>query len=118
MIMFIFQGSKMYPRDQNRDPTFRGRVRVQLKNADGTYVLEQFKTSKFIYFSKIFKFPEYFICQERDTENVNSSKSKQGIVDACIMKVKDYNRLIVNIHFCPSSKSSSYFFHVILSLRD
>ncbi|XP_041459547.1 signal recognition particle 19 kDa protein-like [Lytechinus variegatus] len=44
------EGTKMYPRDQNRDPTFRGRVRVQLKNADGTFVSDQFKTRKDVMF--------------------------------------------------------------------
>lgn len=34
------EANKMYPRDQNRDPQFKGRVRVQLKNEDGSPAVE------------------------------------------------------------------------------
>jgi len=36
--------NKMYTRDPLRDPVSQGRVRVQLKNDDGTFVNEKFKS--------------------------------------------------------------------------
>uniref|UniRef100_A0AC35G7Y7 Signal recognition particle 19 kDa protein n=1 Tax=Panagrolaimus sp. PS1159 TaxID=55785 RepID=A0AC35G7Y7_9BILA len=36
--------NKMYPRDSNRDPALQGRLRVQLKNDDGTYCNDEFKS--------------------------------------------------------------------------
>jgi len=38
------QRTKMYPRDQNRDYTFQGRIRVELKNGDGKILNENFPT--------------------------------------------------------------------------
>lgn len=38
----------MHPRDQVREPNFQGRIRVQLKNDDGTFCDEKFQTRKFI----------------------------------------------------------------------
>ncbi|KAM4709116.1 signal recognition particle 19 kDa protein isoform 1-T2 [Discoglossus pictus] len=38
--------NKMYTREWNRDVQFRGRVRVQLKNEDGSPCLAQFPTRK------------------------------------------------------------------------
>ncbi|XP_069749020.1 signal recognition particle 19 kDa protein [Narcine bancroftii] len=42
--------NKLYPREWNRDVQFRGRIRVQLKNEDGSLCLEQFPTRKSIMF--------------------------------------------------------------------
>lgn len=36
----------MYPRDPNRDYQFQGRVRVQMKNDDGTFCNENFTSRK------------------------------------------------------------------------
>lgn len=38
----------MYPRDQNRDYQFQGRIRVQLKEEDGKLCNENFPTRKWI----------------------------------------------------------------------
>uniref|UniRef100_A0A4W3JFY2 Signal recognition particle 19 kDa protein n=1 Tax=Callorhinchus milii TaxID=7868 RepID=A0A4W3JFY2_CALMI len=38
--------NKLYPREWNRDVQFRGRIRIQLKNEDGTLCFEQFPTRK------------------------------------------------------------------------
>ncbi|KAJ8262765.1 hypothetical protein COCON_G00152220 [Conger conger] len=38
--------NKMYPREWNRDVQFRGRVRVQLKEEDGTLCQERFSSRK------------------------------------------------------------------------
>lgn len=37
-----WQNNKMHPREWNRDAQFRGRVRVQLKQTDGSLCLEKF----------------------------------------------------------------------------
>ncbi|CDW57935.1 signal recognition particle 19 kDa protein [Trichuris trichiura] len=44
---------KMYPRDPNRDWQFQGRVRLQLRNADGSIVNPSLPNSKrsFFFFS-------------------------------------------------------------------
>ncbi|XP_067839061.1 signal recognition particle 19 kDa protein [Heptranchias perlo] len=42
--------NKLYPREWNRDVQFRGRIRVQLKNEDGSVCLEQFPTRKSVMF--------------------------------------------------------------------
>lgn len=39
-----FQKNKMYPRDPNRDMNFQGRVRVQLRNEDGSLCSDKFPT--------------------------------------------------------------------------
>ena len=46
MMMLTFQ-NKFYPREF--DKNVKGRVRVQLRNDDGTPVLEQFPTSGIIF---------------------------------------------------------------------
>ncbi|XP_071487155.1 signal recognition particle 19 kDa protein-like [Diadema antillarum] len=40
----------MYPRDQNRDPTFKGRIRVQMKDKEGSFLSEQFQSRRAIMF--------------------------------------------------------------------
>ncbi|KAJ8285235.1 hypothetical protein GJAV_G00024500 [Gymnothorax javanicus] len=42
----VLYENKMYPREWNRDVQFRGRVRVQLKEEDGTLCLEKFSSRK------------------------------------------------------------------------
>ncbi|KAL0965804.1 hypothetical protein UPYG_G00285930 [Umbra pygmaea] len=44
--LMAFSENKMYPREWNRDISFRGRVRVQLKKEDGTLCSEKFATRK------------------------------------------------------------------------
>ncbi|NP_001088221.1 signal recognition particle 19kDa L homeolog isoform X1 [Xenopus laevis] len=42
----VVEGDKMYTREWNRDAQFRGRVRVQLKNEDGTVCVEKLSSRK------------------------------------------------------------------------
>ncbi|XP_072173609.1 signal recognition particle 19 kDa protein-like [Diadema setosum] len=44
------ENTKMYPRDQNRDPTFKGRIRVQMKDKEGSFLSEQFQSRRAIMF--------------------------------------------------------------------
>ncbi|KAI6182341.1 hypothetical protein M3Y97_00369800 [Aphelenchoides bicaudatus] len=42
----LLEKGKMHPRDQIREPNFQGRIRVQLKNDDGSFCNEDFQTRK------------------------------------------------------------------------
>ncbi|OCT98538.1 signal recognition particle 19 kDa protein [Xenopus laevis] len=42
----VVEGDKMYTREWNRDAQFRGRVRVQLRNEDGTTCVEKLSSRK------------------------------------------------------------------------
>ncbi|RVE67802.1 hypothetical protein OJAV_G00085430 [Oryzias javanicus] len=44
--MNVYVENKMHPREWNRDVQFRGRVRVQLKQADGSLCQDKFKSRK------------------------------------------------------------------------
>ncbi|KAG8456308.1 hypothetical protein GDO86_002190 [Hymenochirus boettgeri] len=44
----VVEGEKMYTREWNRETQYRGRVRVQLKNEDGTPCLEKLSSRKAI----------------------------------------------------------------------
>uniref|UniRef100_A0A3P9HGQ3 Signal recognition particle 19 kDa protein n=1 Tax=Oryzias latipes TaxID=8090 RepID=A0A3P9HGQ3_ORYLA len=44
--MNVYVENKMHPREWNRDVQFRGRVRVQLKQADGSLCQDKFKCRK------------------------------------------------------------------------
>ena len=39
----VVEPNRLYCREESREPQYRGRVRVQIKNADETFVKEQFK---------------------------------------------------------------------------
>ncbi len=43
-----FESGKHYPREQARDQIHSGRVRVQLKNEDGSLLNENIVTRKFV----------------------------------------------------------------------
>ncbi|XP_023251650.1 signal recognition particle 19 kDa protein-like [Seriola lalandi dorsalis] len=45
--MNVYMENKMHPREWNRDVQFRGRVRVQLKQEDGSFCQEKFGSRKF-----------------------------------------------------------------------
>lgn len=44
--LIFFSQNKYYPRDSAKDAMCRGRVRVQLKNSDSSFVNEKFQSSK------------------------------------------------------------------------
>ena len=46
VLIFFFSQNKYYPRDSAKDAMCRGRVRVQLKNSDSSFVNEKFQSSK------------------------------------------------------------------------
>ncbi|KAM8865341.1 signal recognition particle 19 kDa protein isoform 1-T1 [Synchiropus picturatus] len=46
--MNVYTENKMHPRDSNRDVQFKGRVRVQIKQSDGSLCQEKFDSRKTI----------------------------------------------------------------------
>ena len=42
-LQVVIEANRLYCREESREPQYRGRVRVQIKNADETLVKEQFK---------------------------------------------------------------------------
>jgi hypothetical protein len=47
--ILIFQ-NKVYPRElDHRDPKVRGRIRVQLRDENGGFLMPEYKTSKTLY---------------------------------------------------------------------
>nr|XP_061835961.1 signal recognition particle 19 kDa protein-like [Nerophis lumbriciformis] len=48
--MNVYMENKMHPREWNRDVQFKGRIRVQLKQEDGSLCLDNFATRKDVMF--------------------------------------------------------------------
>uniref|UniRef100_A0A3B3VD32 Signal recognition particle 19 kDa protein n=2 Tax=Poecilia TaxID=8080 RepID=A0A3B3VD32_9TELE len=48
--MNVYVENKMHPREWNRDVQFRGRVRVQLKQTDGSLCQDKFRSRKDVMF--------------------------------------------------------------------
>ncbi len=73
----VLEPGKFYPRDQNKDPLFRGRVRVQLKNEDNTPVKEQFPNRKslLLYISEMI--PKLKTRQQKQGAGAESSAGGQ-----------------------------------------
>ncbi|XP_033624315.1 signal recognition particle 19 kDa protein-like [Asterias rubens] len=76
-LQVIVEPGKLYPRDTNRDPLFRGRVRVQLKNEDNTPVKEQLPNRKslFLYISEMI--PKLKTRQQKQGGGAESSAGGQ-----------------------------------------
>ncbi|CAF1150326.1 unnamed protein product [Rotaria sordida] len=54
----IVEANRLYCREESREPQYRGRVRVQLKNGDESLVKEQFKTKDDLLFYLIEMIPK------------------------------------------------------------
>jgi signal recognition particle subunit SRP19 len=54
----IVEPNRLYSREESREPQHRGRVRVQLKNADESLVKEQFKTKDDLLFYLVDTIPK------------------------------------------------------------
>src|SRR5690349_12669382 len=54
----ILEPNRLYCREESREPQQRGRVRVQLKNADESLVKEQFKTKDDLLFYLVEMIPK------------------------------------------------------------
>jgi len=54
----ILEPNRLYSREESREPQQRGRVRVQLKNADESLIKEQFKTKDDLLFYLVDMIPK------------------------------------------------------------
>jgi signal recognition particle subunit SRP19 len=54
----MIEGNRLYCREESREPQYRGRLRVQLKNADGTLIKDQFKTKDDLLFYLVEMIPK------------------------------------------------------------
>lgn len=54
----VIESNRLYCREESREPQYRGRVRVQLKNADGSLLKEQFKTKDDLLFYLVEMIPK------------------------------------------------------------
>jgi signal recognition particle subunit SRP19 len=54
----IVETNRLYSREESREPQYRGRLRVQLKNADGSLLKDQFKTKDDLLFYLVEMMPK------------------------------------------------------------
>jgi signal recognition particle subunit SRP19 len=57
-LTILVEPNRLYPREESREPQQRGRVRVQLKNVDGTLLKEQFKNKDDLLFYLVDMIPK------------------------------------------------------------
>ena len=69
--MFAYLQNKLYPREVDRNA--RGRIRVQLRNDDGTPVLPQFPSRQY--------FVLLFVCVEQDDWNAHEASLVTATAD-------------------------------------
>jgi len=72
---FVVEESKQYPRDSFKDAFCKGRVRVQLKNSDGSPFNEKFNTRKDILFTLGEMIPKLKGRQTKGSSDSNQSSS-------------------------------------------
>lgn len=54
----VIEPNRLYSREESREPQYRGRIRVQIKNADETFVKEQFKCKEDLLFYLVEMIPK------------------------------------------------------------
>ena len=54
----MIESNRLYCREESREPQYHGRLRVQLKNADGTLIQDQFKTKDDLLFYLVEMIPK------------------------------------------------------------
>lgn len=70
--------NKQYPRDSAKDALCKGRVRVQLKNSDGTPVKEAFSTKKALFLFVAEMVPKLKSRQNKTQQGDSSSAQSSG----------------------------------------
>jgi len=68
---------KMYPRDQNRDYQFQGRLRIQLKEEDGKLCNENYPTRESLMFYLADTIPKLKTRQQRSGSTAPSESTQQ-----------------------------------------
>ena len=71
----IVEANRLYCREESREPQYRGRVRVQLKNADESLVKDQFKTKDDLLFYLAEMIPKL---KTRSGHQQHQQQSQQG----------------------------------------
>ena len=57
-LKIVVEPNRLYSREESREPQHRGRIRVQIKNEDGSLLKEQFKTKDDILFYLVEMIPK------------------------------------------------------------
>jgi signal recognition particle subunit SRP19 len=71
----LLEPNRLYPREESREPQQRGRVRVQIKNADETLIKEQFKTKDDLLFYLVEMIPKL---KSRTGNQQQQQQNQQG----------------------------------------
>ena len=75
----FLEKNKMYSREWNRDVQYRGRVRVQLKQEDGSLCLVQFPSRKSVMPTQVFS-KERAVRREREEEEVKRCEREAHVL--------------------------------------
>ncbi|XP_054630015.1 signal recognition particle 19 kDa protein [Dunckerocampus dactyliophorus] len=76
--MNVYVENKMHPREWNRDVQFRGRVRVQLKQEDGSLCVNKFTSRKDIMFYVAEMIPKLKTRTQKSGAGESSSQQSDG----------------------------------------
>ncbi|XP_008301569.1 signal recognition particle 19 kDa protein [Stegastes partitus] len=76
--MNVYVENKMHPREWNRDVQFRGRVRVQMKQADGSFCQEKFASRKDVMFYVAEMIPKLKTRTQKSGGGDTSSQQGEG----------------------------------------
>jgi signal recognition particle subunit SRP19 len=71
----VVEPNRLYSREESREPQQRGRIRVQLKNADETLIKDQFKTKDDLLFYLIEMIPKL---KSRSGNQQQQQQNQQG----------------------------------------
>ncbi|XP_074526735.1 signal recognition particle 19 kDa protein [Halichoeres trimaculatus] len=74
----VYVENKMHPREWNRDVQFRGRVRVQVKQADGSLCQEKFSSRKEVMFYVAEMIPKLKTRTQKSGGGDTSSQQGEG----------------------------------------
>ncbi|UJR10640.1 hypothetical protein I4U23_014835 [Adineta vaga] len=75
-LTIVTEPNRLYCREESREPQQRGRVRVQLKNADNTLIKDQFKTKDDVLFYLVEMIPK--LKTRTGNQQQQQQQSQQG----------------------------------------
>ena len=74
----MLESNRLYCREESREPSHRGRVRVQLKNADGSLLKEQFKCKDDLLFYLVEMMPKLKSRTGNQQQQQQQQQNQQG----------------------------------------
>jgi signal recognition particle subunit SRP19 len=74
-LKIVVEANRLYSREESREPQQRGRIRVQLKNADETLIKDQFKTKDDLLFYLVDMIPKL---KSRSGNQQQQQQNQQG----------------------------------------